>query len=120
MTVGSSRLSPDSRPAFVAFFKNPPRPGLVPSCQEAGIIGVVAGIIGTLQATEALKLVLGIGRPLTDRLLDFDARTTQFREIRTKRNPNCQLCGTNPTITELFDHEQETCELQPPASVSAS
>ncbi len=113
-------IIPGQSACFRCIFKNPPRPGLVPSCQEAGIIGVVAGIIGTLQATEALKLVLGIGRPLTDRLLDFDARTTQFREIRTKRNPNCQLCGTNPTITELFDHEQETCELQPPASVSAS
>ena len=113
-------IIPGQSACFRCIFKNPPRPGLVPSCQEAGIIGVVAGIIGTLQATEALKLVLGIGRPLTDRLLDFDARATQFREIRTKRNPNCQLCGTHPTITELFDHEQETCELQPPASVSAS
>ena len=111
-------IIPNQSACFRCIFKNPPPPGLVPSCQEAGIIGVVAGIIGTLQATEALKLVLGIGRPLTDRILDFDARTTQFREIRTKRNLNCQLCGPNPTITELFDHEPETCELQPPAGVS--
>ena len=113
-------IIPHQSACFRCIFKNPPPPGLVASCQEAGIIGVVAGIIGTLQATEALKLVLGIGRPLTDRILDFDARTTQFREIRTKRNPNCQLCGPNPTITEPFDHEPETCELQPPAGVSAS
>lgn len=112
-------IIPRQSACFRCIFKNPPPPGLVPSCQEAGIIGVVAGIIGTLQATEALKLVLGIGRPLTDRILDFDARTSHFREIRTKRNPNCQLCGTHPTITELFDHEQEACELQPPAGVSA-
>ena len=111
-------IIPNQSACFRCIFKNPPPPGLVPSCQEAGIIGVVAGIIGTLQATEALKLVLGIGHPLTDRILDFDARTTQFREIRTKRNLNCQLCGPNPTITELFDHEPETCELQPPAGVS--
>ena len=73
------------------------------SCQEAGVIGVLAGIIGTLQATEALKLLLGIGRPLTDRLLDFDARRTHFREIRVRRNPNCALCGERPTITELIE-----------------
>ena len=82
-------------------FKKPPPEGLVASCQEAGVIGVLAGIIGTIQATEALKLILGIGRPLTDRLLDFDARRTQFREIRIKRNPDCPLCGERPTITEL-------------------
>ena len=65
--------------------------------------GVLAGIVGTIQATEALKLILGLGRPLTDRLLDFDARRTQFREIRIKRNPDCPLCGEHPTITELFE-----------------
>lgn len=64
---------------------------------------MLAGIIGTIQATEALKLVLGIGRPLTDRLLDFDARKTQFREIKVRRNSNCALCGEHSTITELFD-----------------
>ena len=113
-------IIPGQSACFRCIFKNPPPTGKVPSCQEAGIIGVVAGIIGTLQATEALKLVLGIGHPLTDRILDFDARKTQFREIRTKRNPNCQLCGTHPTITQLFEHEQEVCELQSPAGVSAS
>ena len=63
----------------------------------------IEALIGTLQATEALKLILSIGRPLTDRLLDFDARRTQFREIRIKRNPDCPLCGERPTITELIE-----------------
>ena len=73
---------------------------------------MLAGIIGTLQATEALKVVLKIGKLLTDRMLDFDARRTAFREINIRRNPNCPLCGANPTITELFDHEPESCELK--------
>ncbi|MEW6245871.1 MAG: molybdopterin-synthase adenylyltransferase MoeB [Nitrospirota bacterium] len=105
-------IIPGKSACYRCVFKNPPPPGLVASCQEAGVIGVLAGIIGTLQATEALKLVLGIGRPLTDRMLDFDARRTAFREIRTRRNPNCPLCGDHPTIAELFDHEPETCDLR--------
>ncbi len=105
-------IIPGKSACYRCVFKNPPPPGLVASCQEAGVIGVLAGIIGTLQATEALKLILGIGRSLTDRMLDFDARRTAFREIRTRRNPNCPLCGEHPTITELFDHEPETCELR--------
>ena len=113
-------IIPNKSACYRCIFKAPPPPGLVASCQEAGIIGAVAGIIGTLQATEAMKLVLGIGRPLTDRILDFDARTTHFREIRTKRNPNCQLCGPQPTITELFDYEQEACQLQPSTGMSVS
>ncbi len=105
-------IIPKKSACYRCVFKTPPPPGLVASCQEAGVIGVLAGIIGTLQATEALKLVLGIGRPLTDRMLDFDARKTTFREIKTKRNPNCPLCGSHPTITELFDHEPEVCDLK--------
>jgi adenylyltransferase/sulfurtransferase len=96
-------IIPKKSACYRCVFKAPPPPGLVASCQEAGVIGVLAGIIGTIQATEALKLVLGIGRPLTDRLLDFDARKTQFREIKIRRNPNCALCSEHPTITELFD-----------------
>lgn len=105
-------IIPKKSACYRCVFKTPPPPGLVASCQEAGVIGVLAGIIGTIQATEALKLVLGIGRPLTDRLLDFDARRTQFREIRVRRNPHCSLCGEQPTITELFDEEPESCELR--------
>ncbi|MGQ0811575.1 MAG: ThiF family adenylyltransferase, partial [Nitrospiraceae bacterium] len=105
-------IIPNKSACYRCVFKNPPPPGLVASCQEAGVIGVLAGVIGTLQATEALKIVLGIGRLLTDRLLDFDARRTIFREIKTKRNPSCLLCGDHPTITELFDHEPEVCEVK--------
>ena len=94
-------IIPKQSACYRCVFKKPPPEGLVASCQEAGVIGVLAGIIGTIQATEALKLILGIGRPLTDRLLDFDARRTQFREIRIKRNPDCPLCGERPMITEL-------------------
>jgi adenylyltransferase/sulfurtransferase len=96
-------IIPRKSACYRCVFKTPPPPGLVASCQEAGVIGVLAGIIGTIQATEALKLVLGIGQPLTNRMLDFDARKTQFREIKVRRNPNCSLCGEHPTITELFD-----------------
>ena len=110
-------IMPNESACYRCIFKNPPPPGVVPTCQEAGIIGVVAGIIGTIQATEAIKVILKIGRPLTDRILDFDARTTTFREIRVKRNPNCQLCGPQPSITELVDYEQEACQLQPSGSL---
>lgn len=105
-------ILPRRSACYRCVFKQPPPPGLVASCQEAGVIGVLAGIIGTIQATEALKLILGTGRLLTDRLLDFDGRRTEFREIRIKRNPACPLCGENPTITELIDHEQEACVLK--------
>lgn len=105
-------IIPKKTACYRCVFKHPPPPGLVASCQEAGVIGVLAGIIGTIQATEALKLVLGVGRPLTDRMLDFDARRTAFREIKTRRNPNCPLCGEHPTITELFDHDPESCEVR--------
>ncbi len=113
-------IIPKQSACYRCVFKNPPPPGLVASCQEAGILGVLAGVIGTIQATEALKLVLGIGRPLTDRMLDFDGRRTAFREIRTRRNPNCPLCGEHPTITELIDHEQEACSIKVLSTEGAS
>jgi molybdopterin/thiamine biosynthesis adenylyltransferase len=105
-------IIPNQSACYRCVFKEPPPPGLVASCQEAGVLGVLAGIIGTIQATEALKLVLGIGRPLTDRMLDFDLRKTAFREIRIRRNPNCALCGRQPTIRELFEHEPEACAVK--------
>ena len=105
-------IIPKQSACYRCVFTQPPSAGLVPSCQEAGIIGVVAGLIGTIQATEAMKLILGIGQPLTDRILDFDAQTTSFREIKIKRNPTCRLCGETPDITRLFEHEQEACQLR--------
>ena len=113
-------ILPGQSACYRCIFNQPPPSGLVPSCQEAGIIGVVAGIIGTIQATEVLKLILGIGDPLTDRILDFDARKTAFREIRTKRNPKCALCGTHPTITALVEYEQDTCQIHQPGAVGVS
>lgn len=90
-------------------FIAPPPAGAVPSCQEAGILGAVAGVIGSLQATEALKLILGIGDPLAERLLTYDALTLRFRTIRVKQNPACPVCGTRPQITELMDSEHVVC-----------
>lgn len=109
-------IVPGQSACYRCVFRQPPPSGLVSSCQEAGVLGVLAGIIGTLQASEALKLILGIGRPLTDRLLDFDARNSAFREIAVRRNPHCALCGTAPTITTLVDHEQVVCQVQPPST----
>lgn len=106
-------IIPKQSACYRCVFRQPPPPGLVASCQEAGVLGVLAGIIGTIQATEALKLILGIGHPLTDRMLDFDARRMVFREIEVKRNPHCPLCGDHPTITELIDHEPEVCQVRP-------
>ena len=92
-------------------FKNPPPSGVVPSCQEAGVLGALAGVIGTIQATEAVKLILGVGNPLTDRLLTYNALTTRFREVKLRRNPGCPVCSDHPQITELVDYEQEACAL---------
>ena len=113
-------IIPGQSACYRCIFKQPPPAGLVPSCQEAGIIGAVAGIIGTIQATEAIKIVLGIGQPLTNRILDFDAQKTTFREIKTKRNPKCILCGEKPEITKLFEHEQEVCQLRTPGTVGVT
>jgi adenylyltransferase/sulfurtransferase len=109
-------IIPNKSACYRCIFKEPPPSGLVPSCQEAGILGAVAGIIGTIQATEAIKLILGIGRPLTDRILDFDAKRTAFREIKTQRNPRCLLCGEHPEISELLEQEQEVCLLRTPGA----
>jgi len=91
-------------------FKNPPPKGAVPTCSEAGILGPVAGMLGTIQAAEALKYVLGKGKLLTDRLLIFNAFNMEFREVKFSRNPTCPICGDKPVITELIDQEQPACE----------
>ena len=105
-------ILPGKSACYRCVFKQPPPPGMVASCQEAGVLGAMAGVIGTIQATEVLKLILGRGRLLTDRLLDYDARLTRFREIRIARNPKCQLCGEHPEITKVFDHEPEVCAVK--------
>lgn len=92
-------------PCYRCLFPEPPPPGSVPGCAEAGVLGVLPGTIGTLQATEALKLLLGVGEPLIGRLLLYDALASNFESIRLKKNPNCKLCGPNPTVTGLIDYE---------------
>ncbi len=93
-------------PCYRCLYPEPPPPGSVPSCAEGGVLGVLPGIIGTLQATEALKIILGLGRPLLNRLLLYDARAMSFRELKIRRDPQCPLCGDQPSITAPIDYEQ--------------
>lgn len=93
-------------PCYRCLFPTPPPPGEVPSCQEAGVLGVLPGIIGSIQAIETMKLILGKGDPLIGRLLLFDALAMEFREMRIEKDPDCPVCGAHPTITELIDYEQ--------------
>ena len=85
---------------------------MVPSCSEAGVLGVLAGVIGLLQATEAIKYILGLGELLTDTLLTYNALSMDFRKISLKKNPKCPICGDNPRITKLIDEEQAVCDLK--------
>ena len=90
---------------YRCLYPTPPPPGLVPSCAEAGVLGAITGIVGSIQATEVFKQVLDIGRPLTGRLLLVDALTMEFREMKLRRDPDCPLCGDEPTVTELIDYD---------------
>jgi adenylyltransferase/sulfurtransferase len=100
---------------YRCLFPEPPRPGMVPSCQEAGVLGAVAGIIGLFQANEALKEILGIGRSMTGRFLLFNALDLSFTEMGIQKNPMCPLCGENPTIRELIQYSQH-CSCMPEAA----
>jgi sulfur-carrier protein adenylyltransferase/sulfurtransferase len=93
-------------PCYRCLYPEPPPPGLVPSCAEGGVLGVLPGTVGTLQAIEAVKLILGIGDPLIGRLLRFDALEMSFREYKLRKDPNCPVCGEHPTVTELIDYVQ--------------
>ncbi|MDS1030245.1 molybdopterin-synthase adenylyltransferase MoeB [Bacillota bacterium LX-D] len=103
---------PGQGPCYRCVFKNPPPPDAVPTCKQAGVLGVMGGIIGTIQATEAIKYILGVGELLTGQLLFYDALDMDFRKIKLAINKNCQICGENPTIKELIDYEQAVCELK--------
>jgi len=92
-------------PCYRCLYPEPPPPGLVPSCAEGGVLGVLPGVIGTIQATEAIKLLAGIGETLTGRLMLYDALSMRFRELKLRRNPDCPVCGDHPTVTELIDYE---------------
>ncbi len=97
-------FKPGDGPCYRCLYPAPPPPELAPSCAEGGVLGVLPGIVGTLQTNEAIKLAVGIGDPLVGRLLLFDALATDFHEVRIKRNPDCPVCGTHPTITEYVDY----------------
>ncbi|MBE2221649.1 MAG: molybdopterin-synthase adenylyltransferase MoeB [Anaerolineae bacterium] len=93
-------------PCYRCLFPEPPPPGLVPSCAEGGVLGILPGTVGAMQATEAIKLILGIGDSMIGRLVLYDALNMEFTEVKLRKNPNCPVCGENPTITELIDYEQ--------------
>ena len=93
-------------PCYRCLYPEPPPPGLVPSCAEGGVLGVLPGIVGSIQAMETIKLILGAGEPLVGRLLLFDALAMRFRELKLKRNPDCPMCGDHRTITKLIDYEE--------------
>ena len=103
------------RGCYRCLFPTPPPPGMVPNCAEAGVLGALTGTVGSLQATEVVKVLLGIGEPMVGRLLLVDALNMEFRMVKTKRDPNCPLCGDHPTVTELIDYEI-FCGLAPAAS----
>ncbi len=106
-------------PCYRCLYPDPPPPGEVPSCAEGGVLGVLPGIIGSLEAVEAIKLILDIGEPLMGRLLLYDALEAEFREVKVRKNPDCPVCGTHPTVTQLIDYEQ-FCGIPHAAPVAAN
>jgi molybdopterin/thiamine biosynthesis adenylyltransferase/rhodanese-related sulfurtransferase len=96
----------DAGPCYRCLYPDPPPPGEVPSCAEAGVLGVLPGIVGSIQAVEAIKLILGKGEPLIGRLLMIDTLDMSFRTLKVQRDPNCPVCGEHPTVTQLIDYEQ--------------
>ncbi|MGH9346787.1 MAG: molybdopterin-synthase adenylyltransferase MoeB [Vicinamibacterales bacterium] len=106
-------------PCYRCLYPEPPPPGLVPSCAEGGVLGVLPGIIGVIQATEAIKLIAGIGDPLIGRFLIYDALRMRFRELKLRKDPECPVCGVNPTVTDLIDYEQ-FCGVRPAPQEAAA
>ncbi|HVZ23737.1 MAG TPA: molybdopterin-synthase adenylyltransferase MoeB [Vicinamibacterales bacterium] len=99
-------------PCYRCLYPEPPPPGLVPSCAEGGVLGVLPGMIGVIQATETIKLITGIGEPLIGRFVIYDALKMRFRELKLRKDPDCPVCGTHPTVTKLIDYEQ-FCGIRP-------
>jgi sulfur-carrier protein adenylyltransferase/sulfurtransferase len=106
-------------PCYRCLYPEPPPPGLVPSCADAGVLGIVPGVMGTIQATEVVKLLTGLGEPLIGRLLLYDALGMQFRQMKLRRQPACPMCGSHPTITELIDYDL-FCGITPGGTVLES
>ena len=105
-------------PCYRCLYPEPPPPGLVPSCAEGGVLGILPGVVGTIQATEAVKLIMGAGEPLIGRFLIYDALRMRFRELKLRKDPDCPVCGEHPTVTALIDYDQ-FCGIAPPASAAA-
>ena len=110
----ASVFSTKGGPCYRCLYPEPPPPGLVPSCAEGGVLGVLPGVIGVIQATEAIKLITGIGEPLIGRFLIYDALRMKFRELKLRKDADCPVCGTHPTVTKLIDYEQ-FCGIHPAA-----
>ncbi len=110
----ASVFSTREGPCYRCLYPEPPPPGLVPSCAEGGVLGILPGLIGVIQATETIKLILGKGEPLIGRLLLVDALNMRFRELKLRKNPDCPVCGAHPTVTRLIDYEQ-FCGIAPQA-----
>lgn len=106
----ATTILPGKGPCYRCLYETPPPPDLVPSCQEAGVLGIIAGIIGVIQATEVIKLQLGKGNLLNGKLLIYDSLNMDFKKLKIQRNPACPMCGENPTIKELIDYE-EFCQV---------
>jgi adenylyltransferase/sulfurtransferase len=102
----SSVFATQDGPCYRCLYPEPPPPGLVPSCAEGGVLGILPGLVGVMQATEVIKLILGQGQPLIGRLLLVDALNMRFRELKLRKNPDCPVCGTHPTVTQLIDYDQ--------------
>ncbi len=115
----ASVFAAENGPCYRCLYPEPPPPGLVPSCAEGGVLGILPGLVGVIQATEVIKLILGKGEPLIGRLLLVNALEMRFRELKLRKNPECPVCGLHPTVTKLIDYEQ-FCGIQPPAKENAT
>src|SRR6202051_890719 len=114
----ASVFATEEGPCYRCLYPEPPPPGLVPSCAEGGVLGILPGLVGVMQATEVIKLILGVGEPLIGRLLLIDSLGMRFRELKLRKNQDCPVCGTHPTVTALIDYEQ-FCGIQPAAAPDA-
>ena len=114
----ASVFATEEGPCYRCLYPEPPPPGLVPSCAEGGVLGILPGLVGVIQATEVIKLILGKGDALIGRLMLVDSLNMKFRELKLRKNPDCPVCGTNPTVKELIDYQQ-FCGIQPPAPPAA-
>jgi adenylyltransferase/sulfurtransferase len=112
----ASVFATEAGPCYRCLYPEPPPPGLVPSCAEGGVLGILPGLVGVIQATEVIKLILGIGETLVGRLLLVDALTMHFRTLKLRKNPDCPVCGTHPTVTALIDYDQ-FCGIEKPKSL---